>query len=163
MNAWIVRPYPHLKPRMREFIQKEIIAIGWPNIGDLTSLSPEQIEMRNRTHHPGQTDRRYRLWTSTICRFRDDVKTGDLVIVAPKKSESETVSIGVVSGGYRYDPDTDGEFFGYPHHKSVSWIRHEVRRSSLPTKIEKSLRSQGTLFRTDSMILQEYCRGEGWL
>lgn len=34
-NAWLIRPVPHGIPRVTEFKEKGIIAVGWPCIGNL--------------------------------------------------------------------------------------------------------------------------------
>ena len=35
-NAWVVRPYPHGFYRVSEFLTGNMVAIGWPCVGDLT-------------------------------------------------------------------------------------------------------------------------------
>ena len=35
-KAWLVRPYPSNINRINEFQTENIVAIGWPGIGDLT-------------------------------------------------------------------------------------------------------------------------------
>ena len=37
-RAWVVRPYPHNIYRMQEFLDENMIAIGWPGIGDLSAV-----------------------------------------------------------------------------------------------------------------------------
>ena len=38
-NAWLIRPVPHGIPRVTEFKEKGIIAVGWPCIGCLCQMA----------------------------------------------------------------------------------------------------------------------------
>ena len=149
MQAWVIRPYPHQNFRMQEFVQKQIIAVGWPNIGDLTALPPAEIEARLRKEYPERSDRWRFNATGTLLRFLSEMAVTDLVIVAPRQKDSPNVSLARLVGLYRFDPRTDGHVFGYPHHRPVKWLRHDVPRQTLPRKVLTSLHSQLTLFKTD--------------
>lgn len=41
-NAWVVRPQPHGVNRTKEFLEQDIVAIGWPDLPDLTSVRDRQ-------------------------------------------------------------------------------------------------------------------------
>ena len=43
-KAWLIRPRPHEIYRMPEFKTKNIVAIGWPGIGDITGMSREDLK-----------------------------------------------------------------------------------------------------------------------
>jgi hypothetical protein len=43
-NAWLVRPFSHGTKRLQEFRAQNIIAVGWPGIGDLSNKSRENIK-----------------------------------------------------------------------------------------------------------------------
>lgn len=43
-NAWLIRPVPHGIPRVTEFKEKGIIAVGWPCIGNLKGKSREDLK-----------------------------------------------------------------------------------------------------------------------
>ena len=43
MNAWIIRPYPHYKYRMNEFLTGDMVAVGWPLLPNLASVSDEAL------------------------------------------------------------------------------------------------------------------------
>ena len=44
-NAWLIRPLPHGINRLREFKEKNIIAIGWPCIGNLNGKSRGDLKL----------------------------------------------------------------------------------------------------------------------
>jgi len=46
MNCWLIRPYPHNINRMPNFLENNIIAIGWPGIGDLTACDKQSVQQR---------------------------------------------------------------------------------------------------------------------
>ncbi len=158
MEAWVIRPYPHLKPRMQEFVHKRIIAVGWPNIGDLTGLDRQGIATRLKEAYPKCDGAAHLRGSTTLLRFRDGMQIGDVVIVAPRKSESANVSVAQILGPYHFDPETDGDHFGYPHHRRVDWLRRDVPRNELPGPVASSLNSQGTLFKTNCDALLAWAR-----
>ena len=57
-NAWIVRPYPHGKYRIKEFLANNMIAIGWPGIGDLSScIGLDDIKSRLLAYYKHHSSR----------------------------------------------------------------------------------------------------------
>ena len=43
-KAWLVRPYPTNINRINEFQTENIVAIGWPGIGDLTGKTRQDLK-----------------------------------------------------------------------------------------------------------------------
>jgi restriction system protein len=148
---------------MADFVKKRIIAVGWPNTGDLTGLDREGLAARLKEAYPDHDGGWYSTGVATLLRFRDEMQIGDLVVVAPRTSDSPNVSVARLAGPYRFDADTDGEYFGYPHHRPVTWLRHEVPRQALPGEVISSLHSHETLFRTNRDAMVAWANREGLL
>jgi len=160
--GWILRPYPHNRYRLDEFLREKFIAIGWPNLGDLSTYDRESLLARLRETYPNWPGQPYGNWLGTLLRFRDDIHEGDLVVVAPKVSDARTVAIGEVSGPYRYELELDGERQGYPHLRPVRWFVTHLPRQDLPARVAASL-TQGTLHRTDSRVLRDFSKSNRWI
>ena len=51
MKTWLLRPMPHNILRINEFINSNIIAIGWPDISSLQGKTKSEIH-EALSHHP---------------------------------------------------------------------------------------------------------------
>ncbi len=91
------------------------IAIGWPNIGDLSNIEYNQkskniVRSLMKTHYENQIS-----LTNDIFSFVTGIQDGDLVL---SLKESFVLGIGRVKGAYQYDPSD----LQTPHHHPVEWI-----------------------------------------
>lgn len=99
------------------------IAIGWPELGDLTG--------RDRASFDARRDECVKKlgWTKTgttqAWRFFNQIKEGDRIVA--NKGWGEVVGIGTVVGPYYYEP---GEVL--PHRLPVEWDDTERRKISKP-------------------------------
>lgn len=106
------------------FLDKNVVAIGWAQLGDLGSLGKDReafkAQVAARMPHlkagavpnvAGQT-----------FRFVHDMKPGDLVIY-PAKAQRR-IHLGEISGPYRH---MAGEPAGYPNQRAVKWLRSYPR------------------------------------
>lgn len=101
-----------------EWRDKNIVSIGWPELGDISKLSKEEFDQK--ASHCAKTFDGYKnqgmqqVWT-----FRN-IKPGDRVVANAGKSK--ILGVGTVIGGYRFSP---GEHFiedeDYPHQLQVKW------------------------------------------
>lgn len=159
-GAWIIRPYPHYVDRRKELLRHRVIAIGWWSIGNISNTDPDQVLERLKHHFKA---RRHR-WNSdrdTILAFRDGIKTGDLVIMAPLLMHSKNVAVGEVIGKYLYAKARASDRAGWAHQRPVRWFTEGIDRQALPESVRANL-VRATLVPTDHSALADFCRKQGW-
>lgn len=108
------------------FMEKSCIALGWPEMGDLSLLG------RNREGFKRKLAQQRADWSPPQIavsagqpfRFVHEMKVGDLVVF-PSKADKK-VHLGRVLGGYVYDPATAPE---YPNRRPMQWLRSLTRTS----------------------------------
>lgn len=148
-RAWAVRPKPHGTKRIDVFLEKGIVALGWPTVGDLTEEDRGGIKDRLRKEYPGKSGRSIGSSAGELHRFVNEIEKGDLV-VAP---DGGTLYVGRVTSKYTHEPDVAGGEYGtpeagYPHQRSVDWVQDGtgVPRSLATGSLYSSLKSQLTVF-----------------
>lgn len=146
-KAWVVRPYPHGKLRLQEFLTQGIVAIGWPKTGDLAGKSKSQIKEVLKEHYPAEG---YSLGQSAgiVDRFVNSLVDGDLVLVPI----SGAVLIGrVCAGGYKYNAAKATENEGYPHQQRIDWLndKQAIPKKLMTGRFVCSLRGRQSVFGVD--------------
>lgn len=148
MRAWVVRPKPHPINRMKEFLDENIVAIGWPCIGDLSDCTTrEAISKRLKSYYSSHSLRSLGQIVGIIFRFVRKMEQGDYVVVP----DGHNVYFGCVNSSYRYIPEMDTEEEGYPHQRNVTWL-HEKRslpRHLLQGRLWNALKARQTVFEID--------------
>ncbi len=136
-----MRPYPHNINRMPNFLENNLIAIGWPCIGDLTACDKQSVQQRILDKY-GEVKKPS---VNTIVQFKDEISIGDLVLVVPKKEDGSELAIGKVISAYLFHPEYDDYNIGYSHQRQVIWLEKIFARQKLPDEIQKSLSFRRTL------------------
>ncbi|WJQ05819.1 restriction endonuclease [Geobacillus stearothermophilus] len=165
-KAWVVRPYPHGKNRIKEFLSKKerqdkgngIIAIGWPNIGDLSKKSTrKEIKKALQTHYTYSAQALGQA-AGTIFRFKEEMAIGDYVLVP----DGQVVYIGKVVSEYKYEGTVDSSQEGYPHQRWVEWVydKRAIPRKMLTGRIFDSLKGRQTLFSTHFEDVEEIVKNK---
>lgn len=139
-EIWVVRPNPNGVNRMAEFIEEGIIAIGWPSLPNLQSLTRADIKEKLLESEKPVAKRSIQLQTGMVHRFAREMEEGDIVFIP----NGDQISVARISGTYRYNIDQKND--GYPHQRSVTWIKKGISRQSLPSTIQAALRPQMALF-----------------
>lgn len=140
-RAWVVRPWPHGIDRMREFLDKNIVAIGWPMIGDLSDCTTREDIKRQLKRYYEFSPRSLGQSAGNIFRFVREMEQGDYVVVP------DGDNFGCVNSSYMYIPEIDNEEEGYPHQRKVTWL-HEKRaltRGMLSGRLQKALKVRQTV------------------
>ena len=120
------------------FIRREVIAIGWPAMGDLSQWSDrEGYKVAFAETYPNEKPGAIPTKAGMLYRFVHEMQLGDLV-VCPLKLARE-VSIGEVVGEYQHRPDVNDR---YPNMRQVKWLK-SVPRTSF---------SQGALYEMGSAL-----------
>lgn len=99
-----------------EWKERGIVAIGWPELGDLTKLTKAEFDKRAAKC---AKDHDYGKGASQAWTFRN-IRPGDRVVA--NQGKHRVLGIGTVASGYLYRPGThtvEGEDF--PHQLQVTW------------------------------------------
>jgi predicted Mrr-cat superfamily restriction endonuclease len=150
-QLWVIRPEPNFINRMADFLEKGIVAIGWPGVGDLGGgLSREDIKARLRaTYEHYEKDEKNELAVAAgiLDRFVNMVSPSDLFLVP----DGEDVYVCEVEGGYSFHPELAGDTpeQGYPHWREVSYFKDGkpyCRIKELPLGVRRAIDCRLTVF-----------------
>lgn len=105
------------------FLKKNVIAIGWSAMGDLSCINANRDAFKEKYTlvYPDAKKGNIATGAGMLYRFCYEMQIGDYVVF-PSKSNRE-VNIGVVEGGYVYD-STQVE---YVQTRKVKWLKHFPR------------------------------------
>jgi len=133
-DLWLVRTNPENTNRLKEFLENDIIAIGWSNLLDLTNMPKSEIftELSRKNYSCSNVK------LGVINHFVNNIKVDDLCIIP----YGEKIYIAKVTSPYYYDATKVED--GYPHQRKVEFINKDkpISRASLPESIRKSLGAQ---------------------
>ena len=120
------------------FLNRNLIAIGWKPMGDLTLIAPEReaFKARYKEVYPDSKMQAIANSAGMLYRFVHEAKVGDYVVF-PSKVNRE-IYIGVIEGDYLYSPQ-EAE---YVQTRKVKWLKHLPRTSF----------SQGALYEVGSAM-----------
>ncbi|MDR0549453.1 MAG: hypothetical protein LBI10_08640 [Deltaproteobacteria bacterium] len=124
-QIWVVRPEPNFVNRLSHFLENNIVAIGWPNVGDLSqtqgksSLAARLCQAYR--HYLDEKKDDLAMDVGVVDRFVNQIQQGDFVLI-PQNGE---IFVGVVTGDYVFRPELghDGPEAGYPHWRAVRFLR----------------------------------------
>ncbi len=143
-EVWMLRAKPHGNNRISEFLEDNIIAIGWPKIGNLSKLGKDEIRKKIISNgdyrNEYDTTRKLSMAVSQVQRFVIEMNIGDYVIVP----DFEDIYIGIITSNYMYVKNLDNDKDGYPHQRKVEFKLH-LRRDDLDQNLRDSLRATMTL------------------
>jgi len=101
------------------FLKKNVIAIGWHELGDISSSGRdrEALKAKIAETYPKAKPGAIPVHAGQLYRFITEMQPGDLVAY-PSKIDRH-IHIGRITGGYRYDPSPNRE---YPNLRDVEWL-----------------------------------------
>ena len=122
----------------RLFLDKNIIAIGWGQIGDLSLIDAgrEAFKKQYSTIYPNAKKRSVAGSAGMLYRFAHEVQIGDYIIF-PSKIDRK-INIGIVESDYFFNPDAQE----YVQQRKVKWLKHLPRTAF----------SQGALYEVGSAL-----------
>jgi restriction system protein len=108
------------------FIKKNLVALGWEKMGDLSTIQPDREHFKGRVLevYPDTSPGAVPNVAGQPFRFIHEMKVGDVVIY-PSRNDRQ-IHIGIVQGEYKYDPSMDARF---PHTRRVKWSKTLPRTS----------------------------------
>lgn len=134
-DIWRITAGGRSKNRGEEWLDNDVISIGWGDVGPLSEyLTDEEefdedeledaVENKKEEH---DYDQRIGHIKGTLKRFYSDINEGDLVLAY---KDGILYGIGEVESDYDFDPEILKE--GHPHVRDVRWID-----GLIPTPISK--------------------------
>ncbi len=142
VKAWQLRLKPCRKDRTKQFLSENIVAIGYPGIGDLSGKTAGQIKELLNKAWQDNSKISIGLGARTVIGFAVDIRPQDFV-VAP---DGNVVHIGVITSDYFYDAANESEEeYPYPHQRRVRWLEKNLPRHHLPPELQSKLRNFATL------------------
>ncbi len=143
-NAWVVRPYPHNIYRMREFLEGNLVAVGWPALGDLTGMTTRDEIKHQLSKQYGGSARPLGAAAGSLYRFVVEILKGDFIVVP----DGDNVYFSVVTSDYRYEPTVATDEEGYPHQRKVRWLQdgRPLPRKALTGRMSNTLKGRLSVF-----------------
>ena len=120
------------------FLNGNVIAIGWREMGDLSAIAPTRDAFRDKyvEIYPDAKKGSIGTGAGMLYRFLYEIQVGDYIIF-PSKAD-RMINIGKVEGEYQYIPDA-AEFV---QQRKVRWLKHLPRTAF----------SQGALYEVGSAL-----------
>lgn len=148
-KAWLVRPFPHNQniKRLDEFKNKEIIAVGWPNIGDLSTKSREDIKLILSGTPYNLRSLALGNAYATVDILVNQMEKNDLVLTP----DGDDIYFGKITSDYVFDQSVDNNTDGYPHQRNVKWLSSTSRQ-----KLSSSLRSSLKVHRATADLTKHF-------
>lgn len=120
------------------FLQRDVIAIGWKDMGDLSKIDASRDAFKEKylQVYPDAKKGSVANGAGMLYRFACEVHVGDYVVF-PSKID-RMINLGVIEGGYEYDADAAE----YVQQRKVKWLKH----------IPRTAFSQGALYEVGSAM-----------
>lgn len=120
------------------FLEGNVLAIGWIEMGDLSRIAPDREAFRQKYVETYPAAKKGSVGNSVgmLFRFVHELQVGDYVVFPSKRDRM--VNIGVVEGPYQYVADAKE----YVQQRKVKWLKHIPRMSF----------SQGALYEIGSAM-----------
>jgi len=132
-NYWMIRPFPNSKPRFKEFLEDNIIAVGCRLLGNLSNKDKSAIKQMIAQEYGYSS---YKLGRKLIIAnsIANGMHIGDIVVVP----DGEDILYGEISSDYFFNPTLIDENTGYPHQREVVWLKQGYRKD-MPKELRASL------------------------
>lgn len=120
------------------FLNRNVIAIGWKAMGDLTLITPEReaFKTKYKEVYPDAKLQAIANSAGMLYRFVHEAKIGDYVVFPSKVNRQ--INIGVIESEYIYSAEESE----YVQTRKVKWLKHLPRTSF----------SQGALYEVGSAM-----------
>ncbi|MFE5392808.1 hypothetical protein [Bacillus thuringiensis] len=144
INIFQMKSKPHGIERLHEFIgtpngEPSFVAIGWPEIGDLTNVNKDEIRERleKQYKYKGQQLGTY---LGAVNTFVNTIKNEDLVLISNNLGQVFVFEMGDYQYVEKYDNKTDGLC-----HQREAKLLTVIHRTHLNSEIQELLRNRGTI------------------
>jgi len=126
-NMWLVRA-GEAAYLVNEFLNKGIIAIGWNEVGDLTTATTsEKVKSLVKKNYPDYKDGKVNITAGQLNRFRSTFNIGDSVLTYDP--DQRIYHIGTIKSDYEYNESLTDMF----HIRRVNWFARVLRDDLSPS------------------------------
>ena len=148
-----------------KFLERGVIAIGWPQLGDLSRYESREASREALPRKfPGLSSRPAAVWTDNLFGFSQELPESDYVITY--NPNERLYAVGKIAGKYKYDPG----FFAFrennfPNLIPVDWNQVQFERWKLSDSAQRALGLRPTVFQVgDKAAVKEILRlvRNGW-
>lgn len=143
-SYWLLRPMPHGSNHMQDFLEQDIVAVGYPSGISFAKMDYDSIKDVLEKHN-------YEQGIGNVNTLVHLMKEEDIIVVPDDNNRD--VYLAKVISGYIYDAklDKDEKGSGYPHQRKVEWFldKKPLLRSNFPEELKGSLRYPGTVASLD--------------
>lgn len=147
-SAWMVRAGNN-NELVDIFVEKSIVAVSWPNLGDLSDCSSrKKIKERYTDVYENRKQGRVNTDSAQLHMIVNRIEEGDLVLTYDK--DAREYHAGIVDGSYKYD---SGESHTkYPHTRAIDWDEDTLSRDNFSTPSQNILGGALTVFSLDDCL-----------
>lgn len=137
------------------FLQNDLIAIGWPKIGDLLKIAKarDAYKVEYAKVYPDVSRQSMASCAGMLYHFAVDTQVGDYVIFPSK--EDRMIHIGEVIGDYYYDEAGLNGLYDYVQRRKVKWLKR-LPRTAFSQQALYNLAAQQTYFRIREDCVEEF-------
>ena len=137
-----------------EFERGGFIAIGWHELGDLSSISlKDELRERYERTYPDENPYKVGGAVGVIYKFCCVLEVGQKVVTY--NTQTREYMIGTVESDYYYSTDEIDNEIDYVHFRRVDWIDDKVSRDELSVSSRFSLGSGQTVFSVNEEVSTE--------
>ena len=130
-RLWIVRAGAHGERELAAIDQSKLFP-GFLEVGDLSACPDrDAVLVQLQEVMPDQGKNRLRHFAAQLNQFVNRIEVGDIVVMPRKVTNG--VAIGIVTGGYQFDGDSD-----YKHSRTVEWKEESLPRDTFKQDLRHS-------------------------
>lgn len=131
------------------FLNKGIVAIGWNDVGDLSSIETyKDLKLKLQEVYPDWSAGKLAQTAGQLWKFYNDFSKGDKVITYD--SVSREYHLGVIVSDYKFSKK-----FEYQNYREVHWNYSDISRDSLRVETKNTLGAILTIFELSNEIWEE--------
>ena len=140
MTVWVVKGGIR-GIREERFFDRSIIAIGWPEVGDLSTYADrDELKVAYRLAFPGRSSGHVNTQVGQLWNFAHQMRIGDIVVVP--RMQRPDVAIGEIRGECR---STDEFGPDIAHVRAVAWVVTDVPRAAFDDDLRFSFGGSMTI------------------
>lgn len=131
---WIIAPYEtgaDFEGVWQFDLAEGLISIGWAEIGDVSSMTKEQLSAAVATTYPEKPPQTKALYTNMLWRFFHEIVPGDIVVA--RRGRMNLAGVGDVTGRPYYSPGRNSQIH-HPNFLPIAW-REQPRNLDFPAVV----------------------------
>lgn len=148
---WVISPHNLARPEWEKAWQYDLshntIAIGWRELGDVSSYDRDQLEKAFKEKWPGAKKGGISYFVNAMWNFWHEIQVGDIVIA--RKGTKQLAAIGTVTKTAFYDPEKGKDRVGSDDHYLPNFIGVEWRDSPRDIRFNEIVFAFSAIYKTD--------------